>query len=224
MIGFSWLKPVTQGRKFRYNVLFTLLFFVATMVPDYVLKVTADLPLQFEWLFAGGVLLFGLLLSFTYRFVCLFFIILIFLMQLIQLNHMAYFAMPIDAENLMNIVRESKDVFDVSYLRYTWYVSPLLLLLYGSAVWVFVKKPLIKISWIWLIIFIWRRISLIARGLTAKIYGIFSRVLCDHLCATVSALLLIFSFAICRRAIRRLVLIICLIKLNKKQRIRKIFC
>lgn len=153
MIGFSWLKPVTQGRKFRYNVLFTLLFFVATMVPDYVLKVTADLPLQFEWLFAGGVLLFGLLLSFTYHFVCLFFIILIFLMQLIQLNHMAYFAMPIDAENLMNIVRESKDVFDVSYLRYTWYVSPLLLLLYGSAVWVFVKKPLIKISWIWLIIF-----------------------------------------------------------------------
>lgn len=153
MLGFSRLKPLIQGRKFRYNILFTLLFLVAAFVPDYVLKNVADLPLQPELLFIGGVLLFGLLLSFTCRAICLFFIILIFLMQLIQLNHMAYFNMPIEAENLMNLTRESKDIFDVSYLRYTWYISPLLLILYGGAVWVFFKKPLIKISWIWLIIF-----------------------------------------------------------------------
>lgn len=149
----KYFLPVTENRKFRYNILFVLLFCLAVFVPDFVLKFAADLPIKFEWLFAGGIVLFGFLLSLTYTFVCTFFLLLIFLMQLIQLNHMAYFAAPIDAENLMNLVRESKDIFDVSYLRYTWYVSPLLIILYGLTLWIFIKKPLIKLSWVWIVLF-----------------------------------------------------------------------
>ena len=56
----KYFLPVMENRKFRYNILFVLLFCLAVFVPDFVLKFAADLPIKFEWLFAGGVVLFGL--------------------------------------------------------------------------------------------------------------------------------------------------------------------
>ncbi|MEE6206959.1 MAG: sulfatase-like hydrolase/transferase [Alphaproteobacteria bacterium] len=150
----SYLKPVITGRKFLYNLIVMLLFAMAVFLPDFVIKAVGNIPVQMEWQFLGGILLFGFLLSFAGRVAGLFYILIILLMQLIQVNYTVYFGGPVEAGNLMNIVREAEDVFDVSYLRNTWYVTPLLLLLFGTLGYMFWKLPAIKVRWIWLVLLV----------------------------------------------------------------------
>ena len=147
----NYLKP-QNTEKIGYNFVFVIIFSIAAFLPDLILRMVYDLPIYFESLFFGGVLLFGLLLSFANSFVVFFFIAIIFFMQLIQLNYLSYFGTPIEASNLMNITRETKDIFDISYLRHTWFNTPLLLLLYGLCIYVFKKYQMTKIKWIWLIV------------------------------------------------------------------------
>lgn len=147
----NYLKP-QNTEKIGYNFVFLIIFSIAAFLPDFILRMVYDLPICFESLFFGGVLLFGLLLSFANSFVVFFFIAIIFFMQLIQLNYLSYFGTPIEAGNLMNITRETKDIFDISYLRHTWFNTPLLLLLYGLCIYVFKKYQMTKIKWIWLIV------------------------------------------------------------------------
>lgn len=147
----NYLKPQYDG-KIYYNVLFALTFAVAVFLPDFILRLLNDLPIYVETLFFFGVLLFGFLLSLAGRFIVFFFMIIIFIMQLIQLNCLAYFGTPLEASNLMNITREARDLFDISYLRHTWFNAPVLLILYGLTLYVFTKCKMIKIKWIWLVI------------------------------------------------------------------------
>lgn len=148
----NYLKPQITGRKISYNFLFMLCFTIAVFLPDLVLKTVCNLPICFEWLFFGGVLLFGFLLSFAGRVAGYCYLFIIFLMQTIQLNYISYFGVPIDAGNLMNITRETKDIFDVAYLRDTWFNTPILVLVYGLCVYAFRKLPMVKIKWIWLVL------------------------------------------------------------------------
>ena len=147
----NYLRP-QNIEKIGYNFLFVIIFAIAVFLPDFILKTIFDLPIYFESLFFGGVLLFGFLLSLAGSFVTFLLIIIIFLMQLIQLNYLSYFGTPLEASNLMNITRETKDIFDVSYLRHTWFNTPLLLLLYGLCIYVFKKYQMTKIKWIWLVV------------------------------------------------------------------------
>lgn len=148
----DYLKPQIKGRKITCNFLFMLLFTVSVFLPDYILKVILGLPICFEWLFFGGVLLFGFLLSFAGNIACYTYLAIIFLMQTVQLNYVSYFGAPIDASNLMNIHREAADVFDFAYLRDTWFNTPVLILLYGTCIYAFKKLPMVKIKWVWFIL------------------------------------------------------------------------
>ena len=98
----NYLKP-QNTEKIGYNFVFVIIFSIAAFLPDLILRMVYDLPIYFESLFFGGVLLFGLLLSFANSFVVFFFIAIIFFMQLIQLNYLSYFGTPLEASNLMNI-------------------------------------------------------------------------------------------------------------------------
>lgn len=147
----NYLKP-QNTEKIGYNFLFVIIFSIAAFLPDFIIKTIYDLPIYFESLFFCGVLLFSFLLSLSNNFVVFISITIIFLMQLIQLNYLSYFGTPIDASNLMNITRETKDIFDISYLRHTWFNTPLLLLLYGLCIYVFKKYQMTKIKWVWLFV------------------------------------------------------------------------
>lgn len=146
------IKPQYKGKNIYHNILFTICFALAVFLPDFVIKILFDLPIHLEFLFFGGVLLFGFLLSLAGNYATFFFLGIIFLMQTIQLNYLSYFGTPLEASNLVNIARETKDIFDLSYLRTTWFNTPLLLILYGLCVYVFKKCNMVKIKWIWIIL------------------------------------------------------------------------
>lgn len=139
-------------RKFLHNLYLMLGFAVFVFVPDLIIKLCCHLPIQIEFLFFWGVLLFGFLLSLTNKIIFLLITILVLIMQLIQLNFMAYFGNPIEPANIMNIFRESKDIFDPAYLKHTWFVTPTLLILYTALVYAFGHLKPIKVPFIWLII------------------------------------------------------------------------
>lgn len=130
-----------------------LVFVTAVFLPDKIISWLCGTRIHIEWLFFFGVAAFGLLLSFTNRFVFWIFMVVIFVMQMIQLHFVVFFGEAINAENLMNIGRESKDIFDPSYLKQTWFVSPLLIGLFGLTVYLFYRLRLVKIRLVWLILF-----------------------------------------------------------------------
>jgi len=148
----NFFKVDIKGRKLRDNFLVALMFVLACFIPDYVLRYAYGLPITIEMLFFFGVVLFGILLSLTNRTVFFFFILLIFIMQTIQLHFMAYFGSPIDPANIMNMFRETKDIFDVSYLKETWFVMPTLCACFGVLIWIFLKTKPIKLPLVWLIL------------------------------------------------------------------------
>ena len=147
------LKPEIKNRTITGNLWITLAFIAACFVPDLVLKLACGLPIKIEMLFFLGVILFGFLLSLTNKIVFFFFTVLIFIMQTIQLNFMAYFGSPIDPANIMNIFRETREIFDVSYLKETWFVMPTLLACFGVLVYSFLKTKPIKLPLVWLVLF-----------------------------------------------------------------------
>jgi len=148
----NFLKPEIKNRKISNNLWIVLAFVVACLAPDLMLKLVCHLPIKIEMLFLGGVILFGLLLSLTNKIIFFFFTVLIFIMQTIQLNFMAYFGSPIDPANIMNMFRETKDIFDVSYLKETWFVMPTLIACFALLIWTFLKTKPIKLPLIWIVL------------------------------------------------------------------------
>ncbi len=159
MLNFSiseirkYFKPVTFRRNILNNFLFVLSFLAAVFIPDFVIAKFCKIPIHIEWLFFFGILGFSLLLSYTNRIVFLAFLTVIFIMQVIQLHFVVYFGEAINAENIMNIVREYNDIFDLAYLKQVWFVLPLLLICYALPIWIFLQKKLCKIRMIWIILF-----------------------------------------------------------------------
>lgn len=77
----------------------------------------------------------------------------VFAMQAVQLNYMAFFGEAISPENILNIVREARDVFDPAYLKQTWFVLPLLVALFWVNIRLFCCLKMFKIKWIWILLF-----------------------------------------------------------------------
>lgn len=123
-----WLAP-EKGRPAK-NLLFAFVATTAAIAPDMVMNYAAGTHIISEPLFTLYVFGFMLLLSFCQNRFVYFVIALMVLMQIIQLNFMAFFGHPITAGDIINIVKEKRDVFDAAYLRQTWYVMPLIILFY----------------------------------------------------------------------------------------------
>ena len=149
----NFLKPDIKNKKISHNLIIAFSFIVACFAPDLVMKYACGLPIKIEMLFFFGVVLFGILLSLTNKIVFFFFASLIFVMQAIQLNFMAYFGNPIDPANIMNIFRETRDIFDVSYLKETWFVMPTLFVCFGVLIYTFLKTKPVKLPLIWIVLF-----------------------------------------------------------------------
>lgn len=135
------------------NTFFVLSFVALVFLPDIIFKFFFSLPIHIEITFLAGTIGFGFLLSFTNAFVYCCFMAVIFAMQAVQLNYMAFFGEAISPENILNIVRESRDVFDPAYLKQTWFVLPLLIALFWVNIRLFFRLKMFKIKWIWILLF-----------------------------------------------------------------------
>ena len=151
----SIMSPKTQQDdvSFFNNCLFVLSFLAIVFLPDICFRIFLNLPIHTEITFLAGTIGFGFLLSFTNGYVYGCFAVVIFIMQTVQLNYMAFFGESIAPENILNIVREARDVFDPAYLKQTWFVVPLLAGLFGINICLFRHKKMIKIKWIWILLF-----------------------------------------------------------------------
>ena len=135
------------------NILFALSFITLVFLPDIVFKLFVNLPIHIDITFLAGSICFGFLLSFTNGFVYFCFMAVVFAMQAVQLNYMAFFGEAISPENILNIVREARDVFDPAYLKQTWFVLPLLVALFWVNIRLFCRLKMFKIKWIWILLF-----------------------------------------------------------------------
>ncbi|MBR1915426.1 MAG: sulfatase-like hydrolase/transferase [Alphaproteobacteria bacterium] len=149
----TYWKFTNKNTSWIDNLRIMVFFVLAVFLPDFVIGHICHLPIKIEMVFLFGVILFGLLLSATNKFVFLFFVSVIVLIQIIQLHFMAYFGSPIEPSNIMNLFRETKDIFDVSYLKHTWFVLPILVVCFGVLIYYFFKSKPIKIPFVWLILF-----------------------------------------------------------------------
>ncbi len=145
-----WFAP-EKGRPAK-NLLFAFIATAAATAPDLVMNYAAGTHVISEPLFTLYVFGFMLLLSFCQNRFVYFVIALVVLMQIIQLNFMAFFGHPITAGDIINIVKEKRDVFDAAYLRQTWFVMPLIILFYGTAAFIFYigSRESVKIRWMFL--------------------------------------------------------------------------
>lgn len=149
----TYIKNITYNKNIKSNLLFVFCFTSAIFIPDLILKIFYNVHITFEGLFFLGIVAFSLFLSFTNKIVFLSFAIIIFTMQMIQLNYIAFFGTPIEPMVLLNIFREKKDTFDLTYLKQTWLVIFPTIFLFGLSVYIFLKKKnMIKVGFIWLLI------------------------------------------------------------------------
>lgn len=138
----TYIKNITYNKDIKSNLLFVFCFTSAIFIPDLILKIFYNVHITFEGLFFLGIVAFSLFISFTNKIVFLSFAIIIFTMQMIQLNYIAFFGTPIEPMVLLNIFREKKDTFDLTYLKQTWLVVFPTILLFGLSVYIFLKKKI----------------------------------------------------------------------------------
>lgn len=117
----------------RNNFVIAYLALIAVFTPDFVMNGAICSHIVFEPLYALEFFGFLLVLSFCGCTMIFSTLILFALMELINLCYMAYFGQPITASELNNIVLESRDVFDLAYLKQTWFVPLCIFFLYGGA-------------------------------------------------------------------------------------------
>lgn len=146
-------KHTNNNTSMLNNIYFVISFTALVFLPDIVFKIFFALPIHIEITFLAGTIGFGFLLSFTNGLVYGIFMAVIFAMQAVQLNYMAFFGEAIAPENILNIVREARDVFDPAYLKQTWFVLPLLAGVFWVNIRLFSRLKMFKIKWIWILLF-----------------------------------------------------------------------
>lgn len=148
----QWLLP-QKGYKSK-NFLFALVATLMTFAPDIVMNLMTNSHIIIEPLFVFYVFGFMFLLSFCQNVVVYTFITIWILMQIVQLNFMAFFGHPITASEIMNIIYERRDIFDLAYLQQTWFVVPMIVLFYGIMTFIFYigSKESVKIRWMFLVV------------------------------------------------------------------------
>ena len=138
----------SQG-SFKKNLIFAIVATLVTFLPDAVLNLLAGTRILFNFLFVLYTFGFMLLLSFCQNIFVYIILALFILMQTIQLNFIAFFGQPITQNEILSIFTEAEHVFKVKYLQQTWFVMPMIVLFYGTLLFVFYKtnKTSRKIAW-----------------------------------------------------------------------------
>lgn len=130
---------VWQKKFWKYNAPLAFCSAILLFLPDFFLHIFAHAPILPEPLFFLYIFLFLFLLSLTPLWCYLFFIVIFFMMELVEVNFTAYFGHPITPSDIVNIVKEKTDVFDIAYLRQTWFVFPSLIFCYGLILYMLMK-------------------------------------------------------------------------------------
>lgn len=117
----------------RNNFVIACVALGAVFAPDFVINLFRQAHLVFEPLYTLEFFGFLLVLSFCGRKMIFSTLILFALMEIINLCYMVYFGQPITASELNNIVLESRDIFDPTYLKQTWFVPLCIFSFYALA-------------------------------------------------------------------------------------------
>jgi len=135
----SFNEFIRLSGKIKMNAVFAAVATTAVFFPDFIMNSLAETHIVWEPLFCFYLFCFMFLLSFCQKIFVYAVLGVFILMELVQLNFMAYFGHPLTASEIMNIFYERKDIFDTAYLRQTWFVTPLIVLSYGFVLFVFYK-------------------------------------------------------------------------------------
>lgn len=138
-------------KKYKPNLLFGCLFAFFMLLPDFVMEqVRTFIHYNFDPAFVFALVVFGFFLSLGGK--ALFCIVMLFLLgiQLIQVNHIAYFGQPINPTDISKVFKEFGEVVEtgMASLRSVGFVTPMLLVCFGVLFFVFFKyRRLWGFSW-----------------------------------------------------------------------------
>ena len=138
-------------KKYKPNLLFGCLFAFFMLLPDFVMEqVRTFIHYNFDPAFVFALVVFGFFLSLGGK--ALFCIVMLFLLgiQLIQVNHIAYFGQPINPTDISKVFKEFGEVVEtgMASLRSVGFVTPMLLVCFSVLFFVFFKyRRLWGFSW-----------------------------------------------------------------------------
>ncbi len=143
---FIWLK------KFKPNLLFGCLFAFFMLLPDFVMEqVRTFVHYNFDAAFVFALIVFGFFLSLGGKTLFCLVMLSLLVMQLIQVNHIAYFGQPINPTDISKVFKEFGEVVETgkASLRSVGFVTPMLLACFGALFFVFFKyRRLWGFSWL----------------------------------------------------------------------------
>ncbi|HBO58917.1 MAG TPA: hypothetical protein DD624_03295 [Alphaproteobacteria bacterium] len=143
---FIWLK------KFKPNLLFGCLFAFFMLLPDFVMEqVRTFVHYNFDAAFVFALIVFGFFLSLGGKTLFCLVMLSLLVMQLIQVNHIAYFGQPINPTDISKVYKEFGEVVETgkASLRSVGFVTPMLLACFGALFFVFFKyRRLWGFSWL----------------------------------------------------------------------------
>lgn len=118
---------------------------ICLLMPDFLMKFFFESNKgMFHMRFTLSIFLASLALSFCKnRFLPICFLIFLCLLEIIQHGHMAYFGVPINPADLIKIYHESHEIIETGchQLRNFWFVFPLIILCYATAIWILYLFP-----------------------------------------------------------------------------------
>lgn len=128
--------------RFRYNVFFSFFFTGIILLPDISFELFSPyFEVSFDPFFVLALILFGFFLSLSGRLVFSLVTLGLFIIQYIQISHMAYFGRPLNPVDIRKISGEFSDIISsgIGAWRDVWFVTPLLVLSFGALAYVFYK-------------------------------------------------------------------------------------
>lgn len=149
----EWIK-LPSLKSVLYNMVLAAVSSVCLALPDVIMNLLGGTHIVWEPLFSFYLFGFMFLLYFCSKWVIVLFWTIIVLMQLVQLNFIAFFGHPITAGEILNIVREHTDVFDPAYLNQTWFVLPSIIICYGLVIYLLAVnyQKMAKMRWLVLVV------------------------------------------------------------------------
>ena len=137
--------------RFKYNLLFAVLFVALTLLPDRLFElINPQLDYSFDPAFVFAVFVFGFVISLCGRVIASVVLTAFAVMQYIQLNHIAYFGRPINPVDIPKIAYEFSDVWEAGLgaWRDVWFVGPTILISFGFLIYcIFKFRKVFGFSW-----------------------------------------------------------------------------
>lgn len=123
------------------NLLISFALLLGLLLPDVFMKMfTSASRSTFDVLFILETYWLCLVLSFVKeRFFIYFLFSALFVMESIQLNHVAYFGAPISPADIGKVTKELDEIIETgwAYIHDVWFVIPILIVCYGGAIFVY---------------------------------------------------------------------------------------